>query len=205
MFGSIQLLDKLSVTHHNKADSPETRSESWIVGNINSHSVFFIREPNGKHPMRLLSDSGTQGMIPFLTPSLHRSLPYSYPAGFVLSSWITGDLLLQRLRNNPGANRTRTVWDSPVSGSLRLTSSTSSLPMVQFPIPQTGWFICSGDTMESCQMQIDWLWGTCQAMLGAGSLLPQSLQQITTKASRYKLAHIINLIQETLKRPLVTF
>lgn len=71
MFGSIQLLDKLSVTHHNKADSPETRSESWIVGNINSHSVFFMREPYGKHLMRLLSDSGTQEID---------SLPHSFPA-----------------------------------------------------------------------------------------------------------------------------
>lgn len=42
-------------------------------------------------------------------------------------------------------------------------------------------------------------------MLGAGLLLPQSLQQVTTKASRCKLPYIINLIQETLKRPYMHF
>lgn len=204
MFGSMQLLDKPSVTHHNKAVLRPDQNPG-LLGILIATPAFFIHEPYGKHLMWFLCDSGAQGMIPFLTPFLHRSLPYSYPAGFVLLSVNYEGLVTPEPKNNPDTNRTRTVWDSPISGSLGLTSSASSLPMVQFPIPQTGWFICSGDTMESCQMQIDWLWGTCQAMLGAGSLLPQSLQQITTKASRYKLAHIINLIQETLKRPLVAF
>ena len=46
----MQLLDKQSVTHYNKADSPETRSESWIVGNINSHSCFLCMWPLWKVP-----------------------------------------------------------------------------------------------------------------------------------------------------------
>lgn len=97
----------------------------------------------------------------------------------------------------------RTLWYSLISGSLGILSKTQISLWFSFPIPPKGWFICSGYTMESCQMQINCLCRTCQARLGAGSLLPQSLQQITTKVSRSKLPHIINLIQETLKRPLV--
>ena len=138
-------------------------------------------------------------------PCTNPSYPHAPTLALCFYWWITRDLLLHRLSNNPGRNRTRTVWYSPISDHWGSRATLIACLWFRFPMPRIGWFICSGYTVESCQMQINCLWGTCRAMLGAGSLLPQSLQQITTKASRRKLAHIINLIQETLKRPLVAF